>query len=209
MSTAYQRISELLARYLSSVNAESILARALREAQVDATKMTMDDLERLVPRIEHGIRLFVAPDRQAMIRAELDELTKASTHIAPETLTVRAEADISSARMRARELCESLRARAVTTQKIATIVSELARNIVNYTPGGRIELALVPGPIRKLRIVAIDSGNGIANLEEIMAGRYRSRTGLGKGLLGVKRLSDQFDVKTDAKGTRVEVVVSV
>jgi len=209
MSTAYQRIAELLARYLSSVNAESILTRALREAQVDASTMTMDDIERLVPKIEHGIRLFVAPDRQARIRVELGELRKSTALVTPETMLVRVEGDISLARMRARDLCESLRARAVTSQKVATIVSELARNIVNYTPGGKIELALIPGAIRKLRIVAVDGGPGIANLEEIMAGRYRSRTGLGKGLLGVKRLSDQFDVKTDGKGTRVDVVVSV
>jgi serine/threonine-protein kinase RsbT len=56
-------------------------------------------------------------------------------------------------------------------------------------------------------MVASDDGPGIANLDEIMAGRYRSRTGLGLGLLGSKRLSDSFDIQTSARGTCVTVEV--
>ena len=37
---------------------------------------------------------------------------------------------------------------------------------------------------------------GIANLEEILAGRYRSETGLGMGIIGTKRLMDEFDIET-------------
>ena len=36
-----------------------------------------------------------------------------------------------------------------------------------------------------------------------MSGRYRSKTGLGRGLLGTKRLSDHFDVATGATGTLI------
>jgi serine/threonine-protein kinase RsbT len=55
-----------------------------------------------------------------------------------------------------------------------------------------------------LLIRATDAGGGIPNLEQIMAGRYRSRTGLGKGLLGSKRLSDRFEVRSSSNGTVIE-----
>ena len=101
------------------------------------------------------------------------------------TLDVRTERDLADALSETRRLCQSWRVRPVTQQKIATVVSELARNIVSYTPGGTLEL--IPqddGAKQGLLIRATDSGGGIPNLDEILAGRYRSKTGLGKGLLG-------------------------
>jgi serine/threonine-protein kinase RsbT len=89
-------------------------------------------------------------------------------------------------------------------QRVATLVSELGRNIVSYTPGGTVELIPLDGPRPRVLVRAKDSGSGILNLEEIMDGRYRSRTGLGKGLLGSKRLSDRFDVRSTRDGTVVE-----
>jgi serine/threonine-protein kinase RsbT len=63
----------------------------------------------------------------------------------------------------------------------------------------------MPGSPPKINVVAEDRGTGISNLDDIMAGRYRSRTGLGKGLLAVKKLVDRFDIRTGASGTRIEV----
>jgi serine/threonine-protein kinase RsbT len=60
---------------------------------------------------------------------------------------------------------------------------------------------------RVLRMYARDRGRGIRNLEQILRGEYQSKTGLGKGLLGVKRLAQRFDVKTGAQGTEIRVEV--
>jgi serine/threonine-protein kinase RsbT len=42
-----------------------------------------------------------------------------------------------------------------------------------------------------------------------MSGRYKSKTGLGRGLLGTKRLADRFEISTGKHGTRVVVEVAV
>ena len=91
-------------------------------------------------------------------------------------------------------------------QKCITIVSELARNIVSYTPGGSLEIE-IDDPTKRLRIRARDRGRGIKNLDEILRGEYQSKTGLGKGILGVKRLADGFDIKTGASGTEIRAEV--
>ena len=102
-----------------------------------------------------------------------------------------------------RELCEQAGASSLTVQRVATAVSEVARNIVSYTPGGRMEFTVLAGKPPRIRVLAEDRGRGIANLEEILAGRYRSKTGLGKGLLGLKRLMDTVDMQTGSSGTRI------
>jgi serine/threonine-protein kinase RsbT len=78
-----------------------------------------------------------------------------------------------------------------------------------YAGGGAIEL--VPGGKARpsLLILATDEGPGIPHLDEVLSGRYRSRTGLGAGLLGTRRLVDRFDIKTGATGTRIEVGVDL
>ena len=57
---------------------------------------------------------------------------------------------------------------------------------------------------QSLLIRATDGGGGIPDLDEILAGRYRSKTGLGKGLLGSKRLADRFEVRSGRNGTIIE-----
>ncbi|MCE3242867.1 MAG: histidine kinase, partial [Deltaproteobacteria bacterium] len=49
-----------------------------------------------------------------------------------------------------------------------------------------------------------DNGPGIANLQEILEGRYVSRTGMGIGLIGARRLVDQCEIHSDPKeGTKI------
>ena len=74
------------------------------------------------------------------------------------------------------------------TLRVLTIVSELARNIASYSHGGSIELSRQE---RAILVRAVDRGPGIADLPQILEGRYRSRTGLGLGILGVKRTAQK------------------
>jgi serine/threonine-protein kinase RsbT len=124
-------------------------------------------------------------------------------------VSIRSEQDISQARVLAKAMCENARAKSFVTQKVATVVSELARNIVSYTQGGSIELVLTTEGQSRILVRATDSGPGINNLDEVLSGRYRSSTGLGRGLLGVKRLADRFNVRTGRSGTQVEAEVNL
>jgi serine/threonine-protein kinase RsbT len=118
------------------------------------------------------------------------------------------EADISTARSEARRLCEGAGASAFAMHKIATIVSELARNIVLYANRGVIEILCVSKDKKQqIAVSATDNGPGIPNLKQILGGEYKSRTGLGKGLLGTKRLADRFEISTSTEGTSITVEI--
>jgi serine/threonine-protein kinase RsbT len=113
------------------------------------------------------------------------------------------------ARAEARRVCESVGARGFTLQKVATIVSELARNMVVYAKGGLLEIVPTASVKKRIIIRAIDQGPGIPNLDVVLSGHYQSKTGMGRGLSGSKRLADVFDISTGADGTRVVAEVLV
>ncbi|GHF44398.1 signal transduction histidine kinase [Deinococcus metalli] len=77
--------------------------------------------------------------------------------------------------------------------RLATAVSELSRNAVQYAGGGQVDVQVQPAQ-RLLLITVSDHGPGIAALDDILAGRHVSSTGMGLGLAGARRMSDTFDV---------------
>ena len=207
MTPAYEQILKVLLSYLSSMNAEGLLSRALREAEIEPGHFSLDDLGDILPSIERRARLYVDPSRLPRLKADLAALGGDRPSLGAKIMPIRREVDISTARITAKEVCDSAGARSYISHKVATAVSELARNIVHYTPGGTIELLLRREAPARFCVIAIDQGTGITNLAEVLAGRYRSKTGLGRGLLGVKRLSDRFHIDSGPQGTRIEIEV--
>lgn len=210
MIGAQERILAVLGRHLSALNAQNVVARALRDARIAGPALTADDIRRLQPAIERGLRLFLPLSAVADVLSELGRAFAPGDPPRPRMLAIRVENDVSEARLAARAMCEVLGARRVVVQKVATIVSELARNIYMYTPnGGSIELVPGEGTRPRLTVRAVDDGPGIPNLDEVLGGRYKSRTGLGAGLLGTKRLVDRFEIATGPTGTRIEAEVEL
>ncbi|UJR79473.1 Anti-sigma B factor RsbT [Sandaracinus amylolyticus] len=197
-----------LRRYLSEILADSVRRRAQSALGITEGSLVAADLPRLVPRLEQGVRLFVDPALQPALMRELAALEGPRPAPARESHAVTTEEDISRVRLRARELALELGATSLGAQRAATITSELARNIVAYAPPGSVDLEPGRGE-RTLAIRAVDHGPGIAVLDQVLSGAYRSRTGLGKGLLGVKRLALRFEVKTGPTGTCVETEVAL
>jgi len=204
MNSLHAALVELLARFISPIIAHGILRRALREEGIEALALDRSGVHALAPRLEAAIKLFVEPQCIPAFRAGLVALAGAPNALETTKLTVKTEHDLSDALSETRRLCQLWRVRAISQQKVATVVSELARNIVSYTPGGTVELTLRREPKPKLIIVASDYGSGIPNLEQILQGQYRSTTGLGRGLLGSKRLSNRFEVRSGRNGTVIE-----
>src|SRR5688500_11645819 len=120
-------------------------------------------------------------------------------------LSIEYEHDVVLARQRAREIAALLGFDNQDQTRVATAVSELARNAFVYAGRGRVEFEIEGRTVPQLFVIKIgDSGPGIANLKEILEGRYASRTGMGIGLIGARRLVDQCEIQSDAKqGTKI------
>jgi signal transduction histidine kinase/CheY-like chemotaxis protein len=113
------------------------------------------------------------------------------------TVEVRQEPDVVLARQRARQIARLLGFEAQDQVRIATAVSEVARNIYQYAGRGKIEFFLEGRTAPQVLLVrASDRGPGIADLPLLLSGRYRSSTGMGVGILGARRLMDQFDIES-------------
>ena len=121
------------------------------------------------------------------------------------TVRVQYEHDVVASRQRAKQVAEVLGFETQQQTRLATAVSEIARNAFAYAGGGKVEFLLEGSTVPQLLTVRIsDEGRGIPNLEEVLEGRYRSQTGMGLGLLGARRLMDQFSVVCPpGKGTLV------
>lgn len=112
-------------------------------------------------------------------------------------ITIDSGADIVTARQEGRRLAAEAGFSGTDLTIIATAISELARNIVEYAHDGEIILALVGDGDRKgLRVVARDGGPGIANIELAMQDGYSTGRGLGLGLPGTRRLMDEFRISS-------------
>jgi signal transduction histidine kinase/CheY-like chemotaxis protein len=113
------------------------------------------------------------------------------------SVSIRSEYDTVAARQRARHVARLLGFDAQDQTRISTAVSEIARNAFNYARGGRVDYLLEGRTAPQLFIVKVtDSGAGIPELEAILEGRYQSKTGMGIGILGARRLMDQFQIET-------------
>lgn len=122
------------------------------------------------------------------------------------TLGIGREFDVISVRQRSRQIAEACGFGNLDQARISTVVSELARNIYNYVGTGLVSFAVVGRvPPQELLITFEDQGAGIANVELILSGNYRSTSGMGLGILSARRLMDHFEISTGAAGTRITV----
>lgn len=121
------------------------------------------------------------------------------------TVTIRHEHDTVDARQRARQIARLLGFDAQDQTRISTAVSEIARNVFNYAGGGKVEYLVEGSTAPQLFIVKIsDRGPGIRDLDAILEGRYESQTGMGLGIIGARRLMDQFQIESQpGKGTTI------
>jgi serine/threonine-protein kinase RsbT len=211
MSPLEQRIATVLRRYLGEILTHSILTLSLSWSQVDVLSPSEEGRAKLLAELSKGVKLYVqGTDRQReCLRAIGAALALAVVPSRPPVedqlrIPVTREADIVVARASGRELCRRLGFSAAAQIKVATAISELARNIVQYAGAGEISLTSLPTNPPALEIVARDDGPGIASVEQVMSNDYRSRSGMGIGLKGVKKLMDECEIRSSAgRGTVV------
>lgn len=123
------------------------------------------------------------------------------------TVALHYEQDVVVARQRARQIAGLVGFDAQDQTRIATAVSEIARNAFRYARGGKVEFSLEGESAPQLLLAQVrDEGPGIPNLDQVLSGRYRSQTGMGIGIIGIHRLMDQVDIRT-APGTGTDVLL--
>jgi serine/threonine-protein kinase RsbT len=116
--------------------------------------------------------------------------------------------DVVAVRQAVRQRAVDLGFNLVDQTKIVTAASELARNTLQYGGGGTLLIEeVMQGSRRGIRLVFEDNGPGIPNIELAMKDGYTTGNGLGLGLSGAKRLSNEFSIHSrPGEGTRVTIV---
>jgi serine/threonine-protein kinase RsbT len=124
-----------------------------------------------------------------------------------ETRPINSSDDVVAIRQLARDWAIELGFSLVDQTKLVTAASELARNVVTYAGAGQMRIeSLNDGPKRGLRLVFEDQGPGIPDVEKALRDGYTTGGGLGLGLGGAKRLSNEFAIDTAAgRGTKVTI----
>ena len=123
------------------------------------------------------------------------------------TVAIQYEQDVVVARQRARQIAGLLGFDGQDQTRIATSVSEIARNAFRYAGGGKVEFALEgESPPQVLHVRVVDKGPGIRDVAHVLSGKYRSTTGMGIGLIGAHRLMDRVEVRTaQGQGTDISL----
>ena len=237
MKTVESEIGAILTGTISVITQRSIFNRLGSLASLPIGQLTAQDRLAVMRELENSVRLFARNNSAELIAACSRALADSGL---PAALTAAAgrggngasaaaaggnggavkpmsklfdieqEKDIASARLEAWSEAVRIGLSKFASVKVATAVSELARNIVFYAGKGKVELRAVKDDKgASLHIVASDQGPGItpAKLDEIWGGTYKSQRGMGKGLVAVKKLVDEFHLDTaPGRGTTVTCV---
>jgi serine/threonine-protein kinase RsbT len=213
-------ILAILRRYLSEPTSRSLLTSAARRANVRLEALSRNDIPALVQQLGPGLNIFLQEPEKLQNCKSLLALVAVDNAppvmSAPEqpvesrpdgiSVPIRAEHDIVRARTLGKDMAKQLGFSEVVQTKVATAVSELARNIFQYAGTGEIRIRRIEGKKRGIEVVARDQGPGISDPALILSGAYRSKWGMGAGLRGTKRLVDEFELDTHpGLGTTVRI----
>jgi serine/threonine-protein kinase RsbT len=124
-----------------------------------------------------------------------------------ETRALRSSEDVVGARQVVRTWAVDLGFSLVDQTKIVTAASELARNTIDYGGGGTMHLqALRDNGRTGLRLTFEDKGPGIEDITTALKDGFTTGNGLGLGLSGARRLSNEFEIASKpGEGTRVTI----
>jgi serine/threonine-protein kinase RsbT len=124
-----------------------------------------------------------------------------------DTLPIKTSDDVVRIRQETRTRAVEIGLGLVDQTKIVTAASELARNTLDYGGGGTARLQIVQNGMRKgIKLTFEDRGPGIPDIDLALKDGYTTGSGLGLGLSGAKRLSNEFEIYSKVgEGTRVSI----
>jgi serine/threonine-protein kinase RsbT len=122
-------------------------------------------------------------------------------------LAIRSPEDVVRVRQQTRVLAIAAGLSLVDQTKIITAASELARNALDYAGGGEVWMEVVQGSRSGVRLVFEDQGPGISDIEAALKDGFTTGSGLGLGLGGARRLTNEFAIESNpGVGTKVTIV---
>lgn len=132
----------------------------------------------------------------------------AAQAIKTDRVPIRTSEDVVLVRQHVRSMAVEIGLSLVDQTKVVTAASEIARNTLVHGGGGSAVIEIVENSGRRgVRAVFEDHGPGITDLDRAMRDGFTTAGGLGLGLGGAKRLSNDFDIaSTPGQGTRVALV---
>lgn len=202
-----EQLLGVLEKHVSAIIARSVLRVALKRCGLSPDLRRVELTSPVTRAIGNGLRLYIGESEREECISALLALQPRRTE-PPQGLEERVrldgEASIVAARSVARKLAKDVGLGATDQTKVVTAVSEIARNALSYAGGGHMRIRTIDSPRRGVCVHIEDSGPGIDNLEHILNGDYVSKTGLGLGLVGCRRLMDELEVTTSAiAGTQI------
>lgn len=116
--------------------------------------------------------------------------------------------DVVVARRDGRDMAKALGFGSADQTRLATAISELTRNVVQYAGSGFCLIKDVSSrQFMEIRVIVRDSGPGIADLEAALRDGFSTGGGLGAGLPGTRRLAHFFEITSEPGKTSVEITV--
>jgi serine/threonine-protein kinase RsbT len=186
-----------LSLHLSQPNCRALLAACASACGVAESGLTPDHLPTIASQIDRTFAVFgVRPDARARCIATLRTAAGRPEHHSEILIPILQEGDVVTARNAGKDICHALNFTEVAYVKVTTAISELARNILKYAGKGQISVRRLSGAREGIEVIATDQGPGIADIDLVLSPKYRSRTGMGVGLRGSRRLMDHFEIKT-------------
>lgn len=124
-----------------------------------------------------------------------------------ESLPIRSSSDIVAVRQKVRVWALELKFNLVDQTKIVTAASELARNTLEHGHGGNMVMEMINNGVRSgLRLTFEDHGPGIPDIDKALQDGFTTKTGMGLGLSGSRRLVNEFEIASKVgEGTKVVV----
>jgi len=205
MATISASIEPLMTASIGAIAARGLFRTLPGTVGAAPGSLDVVEVRELLAQLEASGRLFCTPDKPLPLKLLRDAITGgASARPREQRIPVRSDADVLAVQRATQSLTKGFFG-VTDCVRLATAVSELARNIYMYAKEGTVTLRLCDELASYVfEVFAVDAGPGISGLESILNGQYHSRTGLGRGIAGTRALLDDLVIDTGpGQGTRI------
>jgi serine/threonine-protein kinase RsbT len=135
-----------------------------------------------------------------------DSSRKSSKYLLEKTFSLESVSDVIEIRKYGRKLAREVGFKSIDQTLIATAISEICRNVIEYADKGEVNFEIRNNDKTCFTIVVKDEGPGIKDVRAVQKEGFSKGKGLGVGLPGTKRLMDEFDIRSIVgKGTTVKM----